>query len=405
MFKERIDIYKPIKSSKIKSKIGGFLIVIALFMFAFIPTSNNTIIYGNNWIVLVWLILSIFVITISWVNKFDNDNIFILVFLLLLYIIIVTFIELVTNINARISIARIAPIMSLFYLSSIKITQNVSYKLMERLLDILCITIILWNVFIIIDYELVKEFTRNNYSQYYANALYYSMLRGKPVMSFGVHTYASYFYLLTFYLSFISALKTKKIKYYIYCSFIVVFTFLLASNTSLIYGIIMLVMLFILLIHKPIFMGLFFTIVIGVLISFAPYLSNIYSMMRQSELNGFLARYTGEHTVFDNNIEVIKNSLGIGFTIPDNLQLGYSDSGYMVYMTMGNIPFTIGLYFLIFKFLKKNLSRKNFWFICFIVFSFEIALPATFSYRFPFVIIFVIYYLRSLENNNKQYVV
>jgi len=89
--------------------------------------------------------------------------------------------------------------------------------------------------------------------------------------------------------------------------------------------------------------------------------------------------------------------MGIGFCIFDNMKIGYSDSGYIVYLTMGSFPLIIIIYTRLYNFLVRNINVRYIWFILFIIFSFELALPATYSYRFPFVIVFVIYYLNNLS--------
>lgn len=114
--------------------------------------------------------------------------------------------------------------------------------------------------------------------------------------------------------------------------------------------------------------------------------------------NSFVSRYSSE-SVFKTNFEIIASSLGIGYNIIDDLDIGYSDSGYIVYLTMGNFPFAVAIYYLLYNFLQENISYYQ-RIILFVVFSFEVALPATFAYRFSYMILFVVCYLGSLKMNS-----
>lgn len=378
-------------------RIENLIPIICLVMFVFLPTSHNSIIYGNYWVIAVWSVVSLIVLLTYIMNKANRIKTLMVVLAFMTYMLIITLATLNSDLGARISLARIAPIVLLIIMHSIKIESRNHFKLMKRLLDIFFIAMILWNFLILINNDFIKELTQNYYSQYYDSALFYSMLRSKPVMSFGVHTYAAYFYTLFFYLSYATGRKTKNNKYYFYCIFTTIFTFFLTSNTSLIYSFVMLFMLLRLIKVKPFIMFLLLMIGSVVLIQSSDYLIERYVYMTQSDISGFTARYTGDKTVFANNIEIIKSHYAVGFNILDNIDLGYSDSGYIVYLTMGNIPFLIGIYYLIYRFIKVNIPKKYFWFIFFVVFSFELALPATFNYRYFFAVIFVVYYLQSLE--------
>lgn len=391
-----------------KSRIDQLIPIVCLIMFAFLPTSNNSNIYGINWVVFVWGIVFIVVLTIYFKNTTSHNKTLVVLLAFIIYMLIITLSTINSDLDARISLARIIPLVLLVIMYSVKIEPSSTFSLMTKLLDIFFIVLIVWNSLILIDNSFIKSLTQNYYSQYYDLAIYYSMLRNKPVMSFGVHTYAAYFYSLFFYLSYVTAKFTKKNKYYVYCIAATIFSFFLTSNTSLVYSIIMVFMLIRLFFKKPIFMFILLLLGIIVIVQSYDYLIERYTfMVTQSEISGFTARYIGENTVFSNNIKIIKSNYAIGFTIIENIDLRYSDSGYIVYLTMGNIPLLIAIYYMTFRFLKKNIPREFFAFIAFIIFSFELALPATFNYRYFFAMIFIIYYLQLLKieqakiNNNE----
>ncbi|XJS11013.1 hypothetical protein ACF3NG_01735 [Aerococcaceae bacterium WGS1372] len=387
---------------KIKNLIIYALIFFSIFMFLLLPTSSNGIIYEEWWVVIVWGMSLITLGMLFMLSKQKNYNIVLLILIaIFLYLSFVTFIIINTDVNARVSIARIAPIMVLVLFTNLRINFGfVSFDILRRLLDIVFCIVIFWNILIVIDNSSVIEFTMANYSQYYTNALLYSVAANKPVMTFGVHTYAAMFYMFFYYLSLQTAKVTEKNRYYFFCVVFVFFTILLRSNTSLIYSIIMI--------------GFFFTTskdnklfpIILVVLGFISLIANIdsildiYKNITSSNLNGFVARYTGEDTVFKNNLSFLSNYLGTGFTIIDGLN--YSDSGYMVYLTMGNIPLVLSVYFLLYRYIINNIPKEQSKFVLFILFSFELALPATLNYRFIYLMVFVTIYFQTLESHRQK---
>ena len=122
-----------------------------------------------------------------------------------------------------------------------------------------------------------------------------------------------------------------------------------------------------------------------------------YSSMIFSESNGFLPRYT-EDSVFTENYKILSESiLGIGFNIARNDNLSYTDSGYIVYLTMGNIIFMIGLYYLLFRFLSNNLNAYFIYPVFLTIMLFEFAIPIVLYIKFFYMIIFFVMYLKSLD--------
>jgi len=281
-----------INSENIKEFGRKLIPLLALIMFTFIPTSHNSEIFGIIWTLTVWIII---VIYISYVGLFNriNYNLFIrgLVFIII-YVGSITIFTLIRNNDARLSIYRIAPVLSLIYLTSFKINDyKISQRYMRRLLDIFFIAMLIWNILILLGSDFIKEFTINNYSQYYEKALEYTFYYKKTVMSFGVHTWASYFYIIMFYLSYVTAIRTGLMRFYIYCGFTVFFTVFLTSNSSLVYGIIMTIMLLWLLRKKPIVLFSILGIIIIVIFNMWETLWERYKFITQSDTNGLIARY------------------------------------------------------------------------------------------------------------------
>lgn len=391
-----------------KKIIMNIISVICIFIFFLLPTSNNGEIIGVGRVIFVWSILSILVIIIGLVNEIKYTNMTIFYFLLLGYMIIVTLLAQKNFDLYHISLARIAPIVVLTYVSFIKIINIPSFSLMKNLLHFFCIICIIWNLGIMFNIDNIIKFTYNNYSQYVDTALYYSVLIGhKPVMSFGVHTYASYFYFIFFLLSYYTYEKLNKRIFLFYSIMLTIFCLFLVSTTSIIFFVAMVIFL----IYKTLkkcntkraLIILFFMVVLVFIIAsnFNTLYEKLYKNITGGE-NSFISRYSN-NSVFVENFKIISSSLGIGFNVIDELELGYSDSGYIVYLTMGSIPLLVMVYYRLYKFLDANINNKYKKAIMLIIFSFEFALPASTNYRFIVMILFVICYLNALTlKSNKE---
>ncbi len=383
--------------------VMSYVNIIALIVAIILPTSKGKEIYGANRLVFVWAVIVILLLLVSIYNKVNYKRLIISMIVINAYMTVITILATGIFDNTRLSVARIAPLILLIYLTSIRIFRYPSLKLMKILLNLVSIIALIWNIGILLQIPSVIEFSYNNFNQYYdLNGYYQLVVNHKPVMAFGVHTYASYFYFLLFMLCFSTYLKENKKLYLFYTVMYMTFTLFLVSTTAIIFFFGMAIV-FIYGMHKKITINkvfVFCIIAIGVLLVIFYNFEDLYTRLYINITNGgnsFISRYSS-NSVFNTNFEIIKSSLGIGYNIVDNINVGYSDSGYVVYMTMGHLFLTVSVYYLLYKFLKENIAiyRKT---IIAIVLSFEVALPATFNYRFTLMIIFVICYLGALGNN------
>lgn len=380
--------------------------VICVIMAVYLPTSKDKVIYEVNRIVFVWAVLIAIICVILIKNECHLKRLIVSLTGINAYMLIVTLIAANTYGSARLSVARFAPIICLLFLCSIQINHYPSFRNMELLLNIISITAIVWNVLILANVQSVLEFTYNYFNQYAPNNGYYQLIVGhKPVMSFGVHTYAPYFYFFLFVLCFSTYKNKGNIIYIFYSVAYSVFTLFCVSTTGIAFFLLMILFLLYEMrsrLSKTTLLTMCFIIFLIFMIIYRNF-DSLYQRIIDNITNGdnsFVSRYSSD-SVFNSNFRIITSSFGIGYNIVDELHLGYSDSGYIVYLTMGNIPFMLSLYYNVFVFLKNNLT-------CFrtmmmiVIFSFEIALPATFNYRFSYMIIFVICYMGALTQNYKS---
>lgn len=387
--------------------VPNILFCLSVFMFAFCPTSSNTVIYGLGRTIFIWAIASVLVTIYTLSGRINWGRLILSVGFCMTYMTIVTLLAQNQFGQYHVSLARIAPLVVLLVLFEARNERYPSFKLGLVLLNIFSICCIIWNLGIMLRVPAVQQFTYNNYNQYYELALFYSVMQNaKPVMSFGVHTYASFFYFIFFCLCYYTYEVTEKRRYLLYCIAYLGFTLFLVSTTAILFSAAMFTFLSYKLLkrkkRKDFAVLLFFLAVVVIILfqNFDFLYGKIYFNMTNGQ-NSFVSRYAKE-SVFTENAKIISSFLGIGFNILDDANLGYSDSGYVVYLTMGNLPLMLYIYRRLYQLLKFNIADKYFRMIAAVIFSFEFALPASFQQRFPFLIIFVIGYLNSLEAVEKN---
>ena len=379
----------------------GLSNLLCVFICIFMPTSRNTEIFQTSSVIFVWGMLIVAAGLVVIYNPVNTNHMLLAMIFINSYMIIVSLLASFQFSQTRISLARIVPVISLIFILSMRIDIYPRFDFMRFLLHIVSIAAIIWNIAILFGVQTVLDFTYNNYNQYYPLCGYYQVILGhKPVMSFGVYTYAAYFYFMFFICAFATYKLHNKVVYLVYAVAYCVFCLLLGSASSIIFFGVMLVFLV-----KE--LGKRVNASRLVLIAFVTIIISIVAIQNYAEIydkvlynftngnNGFIGRYSSVSSLSE-NFKVITSSLGIGYNIIGNIDLSYSDSGYVLYLTMGSIPFAISIYYLLYKFMKYNFRIYS-KMLMFIVFGFELALPATFNYRFSYMMIFVICYLGSLE--------
>lgn len=393
---------------KLDTWFMNIMCVICLFMFAYLPTSHGTNIYGYSHTILVWAVATIIVVIIGMFNYIYIKQLNFNFIFIMLYMIFVTLVAELRYEQTHVSLYRIAPIVALTFLSHIKVIKLPSRKFMRMLINFFSITCIVWNLGILFHVQSIVDFTYNNYNQYFPLAVFYSVHEQfKPVMTFGVHTYAAFYYLVFFLLSYYTFEYENKKVYLIYSICYAIFCLFLVSTTGIIYFLFMISFLIFKegknLTAQSLILILLIIIVFGYLITqnYEYLYTKLFNNMTNGE-NSFVSRYS-KQSVFNENFKIITSSLGIGFNILDGAGLGYSDSGIIVYLTMGSVPLCIFIYKMIFKFISNNISRYYVIPLWLAIMSFEFALPATFVYRFIFMIIFAICYFKTLMKEDENY--
>ena len=383
----------------IKRKLTTLLIIASFLIAIFYPTSKNTEIFNPSQVSLYYLIVLIILSILFVFNKKNNTSLGISVFLIIL--LSLSTIVSINVINAELSIARIAPVILTLIVFSIQFqTNNIKqYFLFRLILEFVTIIIIITNILTLLNVPFAINFLISNYSQFNFYSVESSLNIGKPVFTFGVHSFTSLFYLLIFIMWFVTVRKQSKVtpRFILYLLFLLIFTFLLNSVSSIIFAIIMMFLLLLTIkkrTNRAIFVLLAFASFIIMIPQVAP---SILELFRNSS-HGFIPRYFSSN-IFSTNFELIKRTiLGIGFTIPRNYNVVYTDSGYIVYLTMGTIYMPILLYLLLWRFLKNNLKEYNV-LLFLVIMVFEFAIPSVIYLKTILFLIFAVGYINSAINN------
>lgn len=371
------------------------------FMFVLAPTSSNGSLPGLNEVIISWIILSVTIFI--GIMKFSSLNLshFIVVVITTTFMVIITIISNQFDPSAQFSISRLAPVVCFLGMTMFTVKTVISIKIVKLLVHVFMIIFLVWNLLIIVDNPAIKEFTISKYTQLYEEATSNMFIKNRPVMSFGIYTFASYFYFLLFFIIKILFKITNNKIYFVYMISLLIVNVMLVSNTAFVFSIIMsyyifkssksrnLKILFILLIIATIY---------RVLLNVE--LIEYYFESFNSDANGFKGRYTNSGTL-NLNLKYLEDNFYIGFNIVDNLT--YSDSGYLVYYTMGGFLFMGAMYFSLYKFAKNNFS-VDFLYFLFPTILFEFALPVIIYYKFIYASIFLAISYKSImihsKNNN-----
>lgn len=377
------------------------ILILSFILFAYFPTSIEGEMPSTNRIIFDWLMVMLLLCSyfIFLGNKINLNMIYAacIVFTLLLC----SLVTLHMDNSSRLSAARFVPIFSLCLLLCIQFSVKLNLKIFLTIMDFFIPTLIIWNLLILIGdgSSPIHDFTIKHYTQLYETATRDAVALHKPIFTFSINTFASFFYCIIFYLSYQTYQSLRIFRFRVYCYLLCVINLLLFSNTSLFFSIIMLY--YLLKTNKSLFFLIMHLLLICAAITYLAYdhseMIVKYVSAFSSKHNGFLGRYFGDYASQASNLQYINSFYFIGFTIIDNTKLSYTDSGYILYYLMGGFITVLLIYIALYNFFKANLSGEDFWFLLVIFLLFEMALPVLIYYKVFFAMPFVILYLQNLK--------
>ena len=375
------------------------LLILSLLVFsaAFYPTSKDGIINGTSEVILFNFFVLILLGILYFFSFIDKVN-FIISCLIIFFLSLFTVFSIII-LSSEFSIARLAIVAFPLLIFSLKIKVISNFKLLRYFFHFTTIIILVVNIIFLFLNQNISLFFIENYSQFNFFTVQSQFAEGKPVFTFGVHTFASYFYFLFIYFWNINLkfYKTSFIYYFYIISFLV-FMISLNSYSSFFMTLLSILMLLTNLINKKnfsrivgfsVFFGSFF------LIAFYFIFSDQILDILFNESHGFFPRYFGN--LFITNFEVVRRTFfGLGFTIARQFPVVYTDSGPIVYFTMGNVFFPIMFYFTFFRFLKYNL-QKHYFYLFFFTILFELAIPVLVFLKSLILLFVIVYYQKGLN--------
>jgi len=262
------------------------------------------------------------------------------------------------------------------------------------------------SLLIVADYSPVKIFFISNYSAFYDQLVSNMLGAGKPVIMFGSHSIAAFFFFVCFYLH-LRAFSTR------------------VSNRSLLFAIVYLVLLVLLksisaycLFAAGVGMLLYYTIglrtvillgavTVGLSIAVVLITPNQWEEAVRSVQqvwydpgSGFQGRYVGDG-VLRQDLEYINDhpfrAVGIGYAE----SLWYGDSGPIELLIRGSLPLLLAVYIGFWSFVRRSLLSKATGVAVFLMyFGFEIAYSNLLYLRTVCVLPLVIVYLNGLSRQS-----
>ena len=343
-----------------KKSLEKIAYIIILIMFFIFPTSINRTPHSAVVILLLSLLqcsLILFFALQEWLNRWQ----LFFAIVTILYMGIATMIAL-TDPALYLNLPRMEILICFIGLCCITNKSRMSADFFIHILDFVCVVIVIWNFIKLIRIQPFISFVNYFYTQLDTyTATYWSLVRNKPIFTFGVHNFASIFYLHFFLFNYFAFQKFMKKRFLFYMVMLFGFTLLLRATSSAgIAGIMLLLFLKLFWKDKRKIIIIFLCLAVGMMLFFASGLASQYMSAFSSKANGFLARYSNETSIYEGNYSMLESfPMGIGFTVGHpQLNLYFADSGYIIYYTMGGIFLPCMLFLLLYRYYKKNLNKK-----------------------------------------------
>lgn len=387
------------------SNISNILLYVGVAIVVFFfPTSEGGEINTSAGYTIIYYAVCVLLVLWYIINRYLDLRSLICFVFMMIYMCVASIVS-SQVLEGTVAIARIVYILLpalIYFFGSQKI---IDYRIALICNELITIIIIIWNVCILFNIGIISEITITYYSQFNWFTTSTFVENARPIFTFGIYSYGAFFYAMLF-VFWIHVISTKKrigepikIRYYIYAIAYIAFQILMRSSTALM---LVIVMCFIFLrMLKKINWGI---ILIPLLLAIGVYFTYIQDydwsrMIIGTSTNGFASRYLSDW--FEQNIQAVQETiLGIGFTVPQKLNLVYTDSGYVVLFTMGNIVLPLFLYSALYRNLKKNLNKELFIEVLIIMLSFEFSLAGLLYIKET---IFMIYFYMSINSVDKNF--
>jgi hypothetical protein len=300
---------------------------------------------------------------------------------------------------------------SMYTLSLTNLGETGNPKTFRRILGVSDVVTLTLAVAIIIGIGPVRDFMVSFYSFAYEE-LVMRMIgsKGKPVVTFGSHSIAGFFFFIFFYLN----LQTRRAggsRLFLVAAlaFALLELFLISVTGILFLGLAGLVLIFYLTEGRAALryslLGLIGVSIIGgyaILVQLG--VVDALTTILTAQDNGLIGRYSRTGTLLPNIHYLMEHPFRpVGVTYFSGFH--YGDSGPIEYLLRGSVPLVIAVYFGLYRFLKDNLSdRRHLAPLLGAVFLFETGYTVLTYHRLVYLLTFAILYLDCVASGQPRLV-
>jgi hypothetical protein len=275
----------------------------------------------------------------------------------------------------------------------------------RRLFDIANAINLTLALLLLVQVPVVTDFFLRYYAYGYEELVPYMLEEGKPVLTFGSHSLAGFFFYLLFYLTLQTFLRlgSKLNLLYAFCYLGLLIS--LSSFTALVFGAVAIVQLLMCVqwrksaltaVAVSALVLLPAIVIVPRLDGFDNLKEDVIEVFRRQE-NGLLGRYSssgGLSANLDYIVEHPFSPIGLGMS----WQLWYADSGPVEYILKGSFPLLFSVYTGAFLFFRKNLiSRRRALLLLSVFFAFELGYSNLQYLRTQYFLPFLVVYLNGLD--------
>jgi hypothetical protein len=275
----------------------------------------------------------------------------------------------------------------------------------RRMFDVANAVNLILAAMLLLEVPMVTEFFLNSYAYGYEELVPYMLEEGKPVLTFGSHSIAGFFFYLLFYVTLQTFVARRSRLNLLYAVCYLGLLLSLDSFTAMVFGALAIVQLTLCFEWRRsavAALAMSALLVIGTAFA-APHLDGVADFQKDlveilgRKENGLLGRYSstgGLSTNFEYIAEHPFSPIGLGMS----WQLWYSDSGPVEYVLKGSFPLLFAVYTGAFLFFRTNLvSKQRALFLFAIFMSFELGYSNLQYIRTQCFLPFLLVYLNWLD--------
>jgi hypothetical protein len=281
---------------------------------------------------------------------------------------------------------------------------------LERAFAVSNVVSILLGIAVLVGVEPIRNFFVTYYSAFYPELLEFMTTQGKPVLSFGTHSLAAFFFYLWFWLCF-ETYKVRHNRWYL--GFAVSYIFLGYALRS-VSGLILMSAATVQLLaygarKRPQLMKAAVVVtclaVVAVIHTFAQEIEELASVgvkvvsILMSPGNGLSGRFSQTGTLFSTVAYLRErpfSPVGVGY----RSDLFFGDSGLVEYYLRGSVLLVAAVYSGLYAFLRQNLiSKADASHLFIVIVFFELGLTALVNVRVLYVLPVIVVYLNDLRRS------